>query len=225
MLGPVIGEILPLTLAIAISPLSIVAVILMLLSANARRAGSGFLIGWIIGITVPVTAFVALAGALPPRDDSGGPNVVRAIVQLVLAALLLILAVAQWRRRPRPGEDPALPKWMSAIDSLTFARALGLGVLLSVPRPKNLLIAASAGITIGGAGLSIPSTVVAVAVFSACAASTVLIPVVAFFVASGRLRAPMEVLRRWLVRENTVITTVLLTVIGVLILGKGIGSL
>ncbi|MCC4908113.1 GAP family protein [Microbacterium sp. cx-59] len=225
MLSPVIGELLPLTLAIAVSPLTIVAVILMLLSPNARRTGPGFLIGWTLGVTIPVVVFVLIASALPSQGDSDGPDVTRAVVQFVLAALLLLLAVVQWRRRPQAGEEPALPKWMAAIDSFTFGRALGLGLLLSVPRPKNLLVAASASVIIAGAGVPIGSEVVAIAVFVLCAVSTVLVPVVAFLVAAGRLRQPMEALRRWLARENVVITTVLLVVIGVLMLGKGIGSL
>jgi hypothetical protein len=225
ILGSVIGETLPLTLAIAISPLTIIAIILMLLSPNARRTGPGFLIGWVVGISVPVVVFVLLAGALPAAGDSGGPDVVRAIVQFALAALLLLLAGKQWRGRPAPGEDPTLPKWMAAIDSFTFGRALGLGLLLSAPRPKNLLVAASAGMLIGGAGLSASSQAVAAAVFIACAVSTVVIPVVAFLFAADRLREPMERFHRWLARENVVITTVLLVVIAVLMLGKGIGSL
>lgn len=225
MLSTVIGEVLPLTLAIAVSPLSIIAVILMLLSPNARSTGPGFLIGWVVGIAAPVTLFVLTARLLPPHEAAGGPNVVRAIIQFVLAALLLLLALKGWRSRPTGDAEPALPKWMAAIDSFTFGRALGLGLLLSVPRPKNLLIAASAGVLIGGAGLSAGSEAIAIALFVGCAVSTVLVPVVAFFVASDRLRGPLEALHRWLARENTVITTVLLAFMGVLMLGKAISAL
>lgn len=225
MLGTVIGEILPLTLAVAISPLTIVAVVLMLLSPNARRTGPGFLIGWSVGIAVPATLFVTVAGALPPRQTDGGPEIVRAIVQFVLAALLLLLAVKQWRGRPTPGAEPALPKWMSTIDALSFWRALGLGLLLSGPRPKNLLASASAGFLIGGAGLPLASEAIATGVFILCSVSTVLIPVLAYLLAAHRLRGPLEAVRGWLARENAVITSVLLLVIGVLMLGKGIGSL
>lgn len=225
MLGQIIGEILPLTLAIAISPLTIVAVILMLLSPNARSTGPGFLIGWAVGVATPVAAFVLLGGALPAKQSAEGPDVTRAIVHFVLAALLLLLAAKQWRGRPAPGAEPALPKWMSAIDSFTFGRALGLGLLLSLPRPKNLIVAASAGVIIGGAGLSAGDAMIAAAVFIACAISTVLVPVVAYLFASEKLRKPFEAFHAWLARENAVITSVLLFVIGVLMLGKAIGSL
>lgn len=225
MLNTVIGEVLPLTLAIAISPLTIIAVILMLLSPNAKRTGPGFLLGWVAGVAIPVTVFVVFAGLLPPRADASGPDTARAIVHFVLAALLLLLALKGWRSRPRPGDEPSLPQWMAAIDSFTFGKALGLGLLLSLPRPKNLLIAAGAGVIIGGAGLPAAEEAVASAIFVLCAVSTVLVPVVAFFVASDRLREPLERLHTWLARENAVITTVLLAVIAVLMLGKGISAL
>jgi hypothetical protein len=35
---------------------------------------------------------------------------------------------------------------------------------------------------------------------------------------------PLETLREWLVRENTVVMAVVLLVIGVVMIGKGIGS-
>lgn len=225
MLSQIIGEILPLTLAISISPLTIVAVILMLLSPKARSTGPGFLLGWVVGIALPVSIFVLMAGALPPQQDDGGSDPIRAILQFVFAALLILLAVKQWKGRPGPGEDPVLPKWMAAIDSFTFARALGLGLLLSIPRPKNLIMAASAGLIIGGAGLTASAQVIATAVFVLCAVCTVLIPVLAYTIASERLRKPLEVFHEWLARENAAITTVLLTVISVLLIGKGIGSL
>ena len=221
----VIGETLPLALAIAISPLSIVTVVLMLLSPRARRTSTGFLIGWVIGIAVPVMVFALVGGILPPRASPGGPDIARAVVQFVLAALMLLLAARVWRTRPKTDGEPTLPRWMSAIDSLTFFRALGVGLLLSAPRPKNLLVAAGAGVILGGAELSLSAAFAAGAVFVLCAVSTVLLPVAAFFVASERLREPLEALHRWLVRENTVITTVLLALIGVLLLGKAIGAL
>ena len=46
----VIGEILPLAVGIAISPIPIIAAILMLLSPRAKGTSVGFMIGWLAGI-------------------------------------------------------------------------------------------------------------------------------------------------------------------------------
>ena len=222
-MGSVIGDILTPALGVAISPIPIIAAILMLLSSRARVTGTGFLLGWVLGIVVAVTAFTLLSAILP-AEDPDGPQPITGVVQLVLGALLLLLAGRQWRGRPRAGAEPAMPKWMQAIDSITFPKALGLGFLLSAVNPKNLLLAASAGVTIGASGLSAGAFVLVIGIFTLIAASTVLVPVVGYLVAADRLRGPLDGLRRWLSKENAVIMAVLLLVIGVVLIGKGIGS-
>jgi threonine/homoserine/homoserine lactone efflux protein len=222
-MGSVIGDILTPALGVAISPIPIIAAILMLLSSRARVTGTGFLLGWVLGIVVAVTAFTLLSAILPAEDPDGAQPI-RGVVQLVLGALLLLLAGRQWRGRPRAGAEPAMPKWMQAIDSITFPKALGLGFLLSAVNPKNLLLAASAGVTIGASGLTAGAIVLVIGIFTLIAASTVLVPVVGYLVAADRLRGPLDGLRRWLSEENAVIMAVLLLVIGVVLIGKGIGS-
>jgi hypothetical protein len=72
----VIGEILPLALGVAISPVPIIAAILMLLSPKAKGTSVGFLGGWVLGIVVAVVPFTLLASVLPEAGrqhlDAGG---------------------------------------------------------------------------------------------------------------------------------------------------------
>src|SRR5215212_299746 len=222
-MGPVIGEILPLAVGVAISPVPIIAALLMLLSPKAKGASVGFLLGWITGIVVAIVVFTLLSSVLPAQDESGS-SPVRGVIKIILGALLLFLALRQWRGRPAQGEQATMPKWMSAIDSITAGKALGLGFLLSAVNPKNLLMAISAGLIIGGTGLAVGQTVVVIVIFVLLAASTVLIPVVAYLIASERLAGPLDSLRAWLVNNNATIMAVLLLVIGVAVIGKGIGS-
>lgn len=161
----------------------------MLLSPKARVTGVGFLLGWVVGIALAVTAFTLLSTVIP-TDDPDTAQPVKAVVQLTLGALLLMLATRNWRSRPKPGEESALPKWMLAIDTLGFPMALGLGFLLSALNPKNLLMAAGAGVTVGAASLDSGETALALVIFTVLAASTVLVPVVGFLVAADKLRAP-----------------------------------
>ena len=222
-MGAVIGEMLPLALGIAISPIPIIAAILMLLSPKARVTSVGFLLGWVIGIIVAVTVFTLLSAILPEAD----PNAVKPIqgvIQLILGAGLLLLAVKQWRGRPKPGETAELPKWMQAIDKVTFIVAFGLGFLLSAVNPKNLIMAAGAGLGIGGAELSTGAVIGVIAIFTLIAASTVLVPVVGYLIAAEKLRGPLDALRGWLANENAVIMAILMLVMGVSMIGKGIGS-
>jgi hypothetical protein len=86
------------------------------------------------------------------------------------------------------------------------------------------IMAAGAGVVIGKGDLGTGQIVVVIAVYTAIAASTVAVPVVAYLVAADRMAQPLEALRTWLVRENTTVMAVLLLVIGVVMIGKGIGN-
>ncbi|WP_406053967.1 GAP family protein [Kribbella sp. NBC_00889] len=222
-MGGVIGELLPLALGVAISPVPIIAAILMLLSPKAKTTSIGFLIGWIAGIVIAVVAFTLLSSLLS-EDDSDASSPVKGTIQLALGVLLILLAAKEWRARPHGQAAPDLPKWMSAIDTLTTVKGLGLGFLLAALNPKNLIMAAGAGVAIGAGNLGTGDTVVVILVYTAIAASTVAVPVIGYLAAADRLAEPLEALRGWLVRENTVVMAILLLVIGVVMIGKGIGS-
>jgi hypothetical protein len=219
----VIGEILPLAIGVAISPVPIIAAILMLLSPKAKSTSVAFLIGWIVGIVVAIVVFTLLSSVLP-QDDAGAPSPTAGVIKIVLGALLLLVALRQWRGRPAEGEPAALPKWMSAIDSMTPGKGLGLGFLLASVNPKNLLLAASAGLIVGSAQLTSSEIAAVVVIFTVLAGCTVLIPVVAYLIASERMREPLDGLRSWLVGNNATIMAVLLLVIGASMIGKGLGN-
>jgi threonine/homoserine/homoserine lactone efflux protein len=222
-MGSVLGEVLPLAVAVLISPIPIIAAILMLLSPKAGATSLGFMIGWLTGIVVALVVFVALAAVIPqPDDDASQP--VAGTVKIVLGALMVLLALKQWRGRPHEGDEPALPGWMAAIDKFTFAKALALGFALSALNPKNLLMTASAGVLIGTADLSVGSVAVVVAVFTLIAGASVAVPVVGYLLARDAMSGPLESLRAWLVHNNATVMAVLLLVIGVTMVGKGIGS-
>ena len=222
-MGSVIGEILPLAVGIAISPIPIIAVILMLLSPRAKGASVGFMIGWVAGIVVAIVVFTLLSSVIPQRS-SGGSSA-GGVIKIIFGVLLLFLASRQWRGRPAKGEQATMPKWMSAIDSMTAAKALGLGFLLAAVNPKNLLMAASAGLIVGGSGLGFGrGLTLVIIIFVLLAACTVVIPVIGYLIASARLAGPLDRLRGWLVENNSTIMAVLLLVIGVAVIGKGIAS-
>jgi Sap, sulfolipid-1-addressing protein len=90
--------------------------------------------------------------------------------------------------------------------------------------PKNLALCVSGGVAVGTGSLSGGQAVVAVAAFVAVAASTVTLPVLCYLVARDDMRYLLDALHRWLVEKTTVIA-VLLSVIGVVLIGNGVGGL
>ena len=162
-MGDAIGSTLGFAVGFAISPIPIAAVILMLFSDRARSNSVSFMVAWIAVIDV-VTAVVASIPGL--ETDDSAPSTTSGWVKLVLGVLLLAVGVRQWGSRPGPGDEPVVPGWMARIDELRPGAAFGLGFLLSALNPKNLLLAAAAGASLGSLPLSTGETVGAVAVFT-----------------------------------------------------------
>ena len=224
-MGTVLGDLLPLAIGVAVSPVPIIAVILMLLAPRASAASVGFAVGWVLGIVAITAITLLVAGGAGVEGDDAGPSTGASWLKLILGVALLAVGVRQWRGRPKPGQDVALPTWMTAMDNVNLVKALGLGFALSAVNPKNLLMNVSAGVTIADGALDTGQQVVAVAVFTALAASTVVLPVLAYLVAKDRMRRPLEDLRAWLQANNATMMAVLILVIGVTLIGKGLGGL
>ncbi|WP_280398962.1 GAP family protein [Nocardia carnea] len=218
-MGSVIGDLLPLAVGVAISPIPIVAVVLMLLSANARVTGPGFAAGWVAGIFVVTAVVTVLAGAV--GSGSGGGGTAGAWMKIVLGLALLVLAGTQWRSRA----DTRTPEWMRAIDEFTFGRAAGLAVVLAAVNPKNLLLCVSAGIVIGTGGTAFGGDLVALLMFTVLAAVSVLVPVLGYRVAADRLSDPLAATKNWLQVNNHLVMAIVLATMGAVVLGKGIGGL
>jgi threonine/homoserine/homoserine lactone efflux protein len=218
-----IGETLPLAIGIALSPLPVIAAILVLLSPGARARGTMFMVGWLAGILFDVVLF-SLFSAFIPASDVAASQPIKATIQLLLGVLLILLALRQWRSRPKAGSEPVMPKWMSALDTMSTSRVFLLGFALAAVNPKNLLLAVSAGLSIGAAQLSLAGQVITTVVFVLIAGSSVSIPVLANLIASTRMQAPLSALRIWLVSNNAVVMGVVVFIIGAVMIGKGMGN-
>src|SRR5918995_3200571 len=108
VMGAAIGDVLGLAAGVAVSPLPIVAMILVLATPRGRVNGSLFGIGWLAGLSILGTVVLLLAGPADPSDD-GTPAAWTGWLKLLLGVLALLLAARQWRGRRPPGGGPRPP--------------------------------------------------------------------------------------------------------------------
>jgi threonine/homoserine/homoserine lactone efflux protein len=223
-MGKAIGDILPLSIGVAISPVPIIAIVLMLGTPRARATGPAFALGWIAGLTAAGTIMLVIASG-NATTDTGKPETWVSLLKLVLGALFLLLAVKQWRSRPAAGEEAVMPKWMRAIDTFTAGKALIGGVVLSGLNPKNLALTIAAAAAIAQTGITTGQEAGAMAIFVALGSLTILAPLVIYF-ALGRRAAPiLEGLKTWMAAHNAAIMAVLLLVLGFKLIGDAISGL
>lgn len=223
MLSDAVGAVLPAAVGVALSPIPIVAVILMLGTPRARSNGPAFAVGWILGLTVVSVVVLLLTGG--SDDPNSGASDASDGITLGLGLLFLVMAARQWRKRPEAGEAAELPKWMTAVDQFTPVRAFVLGVGLSAVNPKNLALTLAAAASIAQAGMSAGEDVVAIAIFVAIASLTVAGSVLLYLVARRQSEHLLASVQQFMVQHNSVIMMVILLVLGAKLIGDGIGGL
>jgi len=216
-----IAEVLTYAVGVAISPVPIIAVILMLFSARARVNGPMFLAGWVVALAVVSIVAYALADAGDAATDDTASDTV-SWGQIAVGVLFLLLAARQWRSRPAPGAEPEMPKWMAGIDGFSPAKAFTLALLLAGLNPKNLLLSAGAGAALAQLGASTTDAVVSWIVYVVLASITILVPVVYYLVGGDRAKAGLDSTKQWLAAHNAAVMTVLFLVFGVKLVAEGL---
>ena len=223
-MGQAIGGSLPLAVGIALSPIPIIAVILILTSNRAKVNGLAFVLGWLAGLGIVGAIFLSVAGT-GGASKSGAPATWVSWVKIGLGVLLLLVAARQFRGRPHDGDEPQMPKWMTTIDKITPLGALGLAAALSGANPKNLLLAAGGAAAIAQTGISGPQQAIAYVVFAVIGTLGVGIPVGIYFALGERSQELLARLKDWMTQHNAVIMTVLCLIIAAKLIGDGISGL
>ena len=223
-MGQAIGQVLSFGVGVALSPIPIIAVVLMLATPRGRTNGPAFLAGWVVGLAVVGTIVLLVAGGAS-ASKNGSPATWVSIVKLVLGLLLLQLAVKQWRNRPRPGTQPELPKWLKGVDKFTPTRSAAMGVALSAVNPKNLLLTVGAAAAISQTGAGAGSQAVALIVFILIATLGVGAPVAIYYLMADRAGKILSELHNRMARDNAVIMAVICVIIGAKLIGDAITAL
>jgi threonine/homoserine/homoserine lactone efflux protein len=223
-MGEAIGQLLPFAAVVALSPIPIVAVVLVLSTPKARTIGPAFLVGWLGGIAVFGLILLALATSLNP-GDGGEPADWVNWLKLVLGLALGLVAVRYWRGRPGGDDEVETPGWMAAFDRFTPLKAAGTAVVLGLANPKNLLLIVGAVATEAQFGLATGKAVAVWIVFTLVACIGVATPVIVYFAMGTRAPALLERLKTWMIRNNKAVMAVLCLIIGVKLVGDAISGL
>jgi hypothetical protein len=222
VLNDAIGQLLQSAVAVALSPIAIVAIVLVLDGERARRSGPAFALGWVAGLTIVSVVVVLAADSAsdPGSDTATGVNWLMAAIGLAF----LVMAAQQWRKRPKSGAAPTMPSWMASISSVTPSRAFGLGAALSGANPKNLALTLAASAAIANAELGRGDTAIAIAVFVAVGSITVAGAVGFYLVRPSKATGPLTAVRMFMSDNNAAIMVVILLILGFKLLGDALAG-
>ncbi|MFE9139417.1 GAP family protein [Streptomyces sp. NPDC007355] len=223
-MGDAIGQMLASAVGIAISPLPLIAVVLMLATPRGRANGTAFTLGWMVTL-VAITTAVILAGSGAGADDGGMPATWTHWLKLALGVLFLLMGAKQWKDRPKEGEEHRLPGWMRAIDTFTPGKAAGLAALLSGANPKNLVLAVGGAASIASSPASGGGKTVAGALFVVIGSLCALLPLLVYVFGGARAPRVLGGWKAWMGEHNAAIMTVVLVVLGTKYVGDAISGL
>jgi len=225
-MGPSISEVLPFAIGVAISPIPLVAVILMLFTPRAKQNGPAFLVGWVAGLSVLATVVYLVADAVNVSQANSSASDSTSTVKVVLGAALLFGGLRRLRNRTPAGTVPEPPKWMASVDTFTPVKAVGLGVLLGAVNPKNLVLTFGAAAGLAQLSGETGGDAVAGLIAFVVIASSTTAAAVAYRLFGGEAsRAHLEDAKVWLTQHNEAVMAVLFLVFGAVLLSQGLGLL
>lgn len=217
-MGRLIAELVPMGIAGAVSPVSVSLLILVLTGRRSPlRNGALLVVGYVGALVV---AGVAVLVAFHPSVGTDGHSTERSTIDILIGALLLLLAVR--RLLKAPSDSAAPPKWMESLDTMAPVRAVVIGAGLLVVNFTTVAIYIPALAEIAKAGLGFSSSAIALAVVIALISSTMTAPVVLYAVMRQRAGAILNALRSWLAKHDRAVMTVVLVVFGLYLLLKGL---
>jgi Sap, sulfolipid-1-addressing protein len=214
-----LGALLPIAVAVAFSSVPITVTILILLSPNRKVAAIPFLVGWIIGVAGVIVLSTLFTSALP-KPPRFGPDRATAVLFMAIGVALVVLGVVNLRRSART-ERTGLPRWLSRVGSFGALVSFAVAVLLSF-RPKGLLLGMTAGLILNAAPVNTGEAVGLAAIYTVIGTSTVVVPIAASFLARQRMEPKLIAARDWLSNNGRILTSLMMVMIGVVILGAGL---
>jgi threonine/homoserine/homoserine lactone efflux protein len=217
-----IGQSAPIAFGMMLAAASVVILAVVLVTKRPLRVSYAFVAGWMLGLIVVGAAVLAVADGI---ELAGRPSRWAGVLKLALGIVLVVLAVRKWVARPRPGDEPSVPTWITAADTIGAGKALGLAFLLAVANPKNIVFLLAGAAVIADETPRVHEQAVALIVFVVVASVGVAAPAVVRLLLGARSDRILAVTDGWMTRNNAVITAAILLILGLILVGNGISAL
>jgi len=209
-MGSALRDMLPYAIGLLVSPLPIVAVLVLRAGREGTRKGLIFSITWWLVSVVAVLALALLAGSAS-RPSTGAPAWESAI-KIIMGLVLLLWAAGRYielRRGPRPP-----PAWLGHLDDLPPDRLSSLAAWLLLANPITVSMLVAAALALGSHRLSALADLLPAALFALARSLGLIVT---------RFLPPDT--KRWLLRHDDTLTFVTALVFGSAFLINGLRGL
>jgi hypothetical protein len=217
-LAAALADVVPLAIAVALSPVGVSVFLLMLLSEHEIENARAYALGW------AATFSVIAIGALLTGVSFKATHPPTAVRLLEVGAGVVVIAAAVFILTRLSAGHLRRSRWLAITDGISAWRAGVLGVLFALINPKDVALSVGAGATVSDAPLSGAQSALAIAVFAAVATVTITVPLTVALLAGERAQPTLRAWHDWLDRNAPAVTSALLAVAGVLLIVDGLRS-
>lgn len=223
-MGGLIVKVATAAIGVALSPVPVVAVLIILLTKRARSSSFVFATAWIVGNAIAITIGILFANKVhKPAFQQDLP--IEAVVTVLVGIGLIVMAWTSRRGRQHSANPEAPPRWINAVDNLSpFGGAL-VALSNATTSPKNLALALATGLTIRNATPRPAEQAAAGLVYVVVASVTVVTPVVMYFVAGDRATPVLAKWKQYVTANAAVGMELVLFVLGLALAAKGVYNL
>jgi hypothetical protein len=219
-----VTQVFLLALAAALNPTLVAASTLMMLLPNPKRLMLGYLLGALMtSITLGLVIIFSLEGsdAVRTTENALSPAATMTLGGIALAAAFVLgtdrhRPVVERRRARKQGKGP--PRWQRALGRGSARTTFVVGALLTLPGASYL-----AGLSrIDKLNYSTAETVLLVIVFNLIMLALLEVPLLCFAIAPDWTVGAIDRAKAWIGRHGHQFAVTMLTVLGALLLTKGV---
>lgn len=216
-----LGYALPLAVGIALSPVTVITGIVLLRGNHGRANTAVFALCWFIAILVMAAIAYNIVGGAElwaPIPTRSGVD----ILLLAIAAVFFAAAVIMWQRHRRRTEPVRVRGLLRRLDNISMLGSAGLGLAQGFVRVKNITLAVGAGALFGEAGLGGVAIAGPLVAFALVSSGGILVPLIVAIIGGPRASTALDHTRQWLETNMSLITTIVLVVVGLYFLARGL---
>ncbi len=221
-MGSLWATLAPFAIAAALMPVEMVITLALLGTPGRVRTAGASVVGTVVVRLLQGLVFGTILH-WGQRDTNEGDRWVVSSIVLVVAVVLLVTAIRELLGGSDPDDPP--PKWMTALSSMTPAKAFLLGGATALISVKMWVFTLAAISAIGHADLARSANAANYIAFVLLCVSTSLAIIAAAAVFPHRSAAFLDATLRWLQNNNRVIMIVLGLGFGGWFLYKGLHGL
>lgn len=221
--GSLWASLAPLGIAAALMPVEMVITLALLGTPGRVRTAGASVVGTVVVRLLQGLVFGTILHWGQRDPTEGGHNWVVSSIVLVVAVVLLVTAIRELLGGGDPDDPP--PKWMTALSSMTPAKAFLLGGATALISVKMWVFTLAAISAIGDADMTRSANFANYIAFVLLGVSTSLAIIAAAAFIPDRSAAFLDAVLRWLQDHNRVIMIALGLVFGGWFLYKGLHGL